>query len=166
MDPLIGRSADRDQARGETMTISAGELAAESLEAQAVFRAAELIAEQRVRQINEVLAGHGSEFRVFPGEARLTEAAVRLAEAQNGTHTHDNDEQAAEVSRATRALDLTQHQILLDVFAAHIRRTEIRLVSAVGALHQANEIGLGLGMDVEDWTPSPETASLFSGGPQ
>lgn len=139
------------------------EEAAASLEAQGIFRAASLVATRRAAQMNDVLAGYGVEYRVFPGEARLTEAALALAEAQNDTHAPDNEEQAAEVSRATRALDVTQHQILLDVLAAHVRRIEIRLVSAVGAFREANEIGLGLGMDVEGWSPTVECAALFSG---
>jgi len=145
------------------VAVKRDETVADSLEAQAIFRGAELIATQRIAQINDALARCGVEYRVFPGEPRLTEAAMALAEAQNYAHTPDNDEQVAEVSRVTRALDLTQHDILAEVLAAHVRGIEVRLVSAVGAFRQANEIGLGLGMDIEEWIPTGECAALFSG---
>jgi len=142
--------------------VAENEIAA-SLEAQGIFRSAELIATQRITQINDVLARYGVEYRVFPGEARLTEAAMALAEAQNDAHNPDDGMHAAEVSLVMRALDLTQHNILAEVLAAHVRRMEIRLVSAVGAFRQANEIGLGLGMDIEAWIPTPEFALLVGG---
>jgi hypothetical protein len=58
-----------------------------SLEAQGIFQAAEWIATQRIAQINDALARYRVQYRVFPGEARLTEAAMALAEAQNDAHT-------------------------------------------------------------------------------
>ena len=57
--------AGRYPTRGATMTISAGELAAESLEAEAAFSGVDLISGQRVRQVDVVLSRHGIEFRIF-----------------------------------------------------------------------------------------------------
>jgi len=82
------------------MTQAAVNEAAANLEAQSIFRAADLIAAERVRQINDALTRYNVDYRVCLGEATLTDAAVALAEAQSDAQHHENTMQAANVQLA------------------------------------------------------------------